>query len=129
MTQRFSKNLPVNCPLPHAMDCNAQVFVVVKQNPLGASDLRTQADKGRAIRATGDDACKRHGLSVFPDRKSCEHQKNLFPNLGTFIASAELKPEHGKILNTPSQSNPMHQTWWSYDDVDRHSLFAVIGEE
>ena len=102
--------------------------MLVTHTPLDASQFQSQAERGRAASATGEQACTRHGLSVFPDRESCVHQRTLFPRLGAHIASASLTAQHGKTANTGSNRNPSHQTWWPYLGVVRHELFEIMGE-
>lgn len=124
----FPDALPVGCPLPSAQDCSCTVYMISPENPVREQDCLSQAERGRAKNATGDLACTRHGLSVFPTYESCEHQRSLFPRLGGYIASATLDNSHGKILETPSGSNPSHMTWWPYKSTNRSKLFTVVVE-
>lgn len=126
MPRTFSASLPADCPLPRAVDCNREVYFLVDQLPLNASQFLSQAERGRATGVSGEKVCTRHGLSVFPDKASCAHQVELFPRLGPHITCATLAEEHGKIADTPSGNNPAHMTWWPYADVERHGLFAVV---
>jgi hypothetical protein len=125
----FSEELPEGCPCASAVDCEGLVYVVVPSGPLMSAYFRSQAERGRLANATGDAACARHGLSVFPSVKSCSHQRRLFPRLGNHIAVAMLDAGHGKIAASPSSNNPDHRTWWPYQHVIRHELFAVVEEE
>jgi len=120
----FPDTLPADCPLSNAVDCQLMVYMAFKTNQPSASDCKSQAERGRAKDATGDDACKRHGISVFPTYESCKHQISLFPRLGPFIGEAELSPRDGKIAETDSAKNPRHMTWWPCKEVDRHELFS-----
>ena len=124
----FSPDLPANCPITSAEESDCTVYVVVPANHLEASHFWTQAERGRAVNAQGQAACTRHGLSVFPNALSCAHQRRLFPGLGAYIACAQLKPPHGMIASSPSGSNPEHQTWWPYEHVIRHEVFAIVVE-
>lgn len=121
----FSDDLPDGCPLPKAQDCAGKIYMLSPANPVRDQDCLSQAERGRAQKATGDQVCTRHGLSVFPDYQSCAHQQALFPALGEHIVSATLQAIHGKILDTPSNSNPKHMTWWPCKNVHRSKLFAV----
>lgn len=125
----FPEDLPTGCPLPQATDCACEVFVISRNVPVGPNDLLSQAEKGRALDATGDAACTRHGLSVFPTRKSCLHQRMLLPHLGKHVVTATLDASHGKIADTPSNRNPEHQTWWFFKDIDRAQLFTESREQ
>jgi hypothetical protein len=128
MPLTFSAALPAGCPLQNSTDCDGSVFVLVTNAAFNNSHFLSQAERGRANSATGDHACTRHGLSVFPDLHSCAHQRTLFPRLGPYIASAALTSEHGKLANTASSNNPLHQTWWRYQEVSCHALFTLVEE-
>jgi hypothetical protein len=126
---KFAATLPDNCPLPSAVECACEVYMVVRGDPVSAEDCLSQADKGKYASATGDAACTRHGLSVFPDLESCIHHQALFKGyLGDRIAKATLDSSHGVIDHTASKKAPAHHTWWSCEGVTRHSLFAVVHE-
>lgn len=125
----FSKDLPEGCPLPAAQACSTTIYMISPENPVSDQSCLSQAERGKAKKATGDGACTRHGLSVFPNFESCRHQRSLFPRIGSFIAAAKLGPEHGRIMSTPSGSNPSHMTWWPYEETNRSELFTIIGEE
>lgn len=115
-----------DCPLPSSMDCNNDAFMVFRSETITSKDLESQADRNRARNARGEQACTRHGISVFPDLASCIHQQKLMPHLGDLIGSAKLEPDHGRIAKTPSQNNPSHMTWWPYKETIRHELFKIV---
>lgn len=123
---KYAENMPQGCPLPNAIDCSSRVYKICKSTPPSAKDFMTHAEKNIAKDAAGAAACMRHGLSVFPTFESCDHLKRFRPRLGKYIATAELRPEHGKIADTPNGENPRHQTWWPYVDVAREEIFAVV---
>ena len=122
----YPSDFPAGCPLPSSSDCGGDVYLLVQSLQLDPLQFQTQAERGRALNAVGDEACKRLGLSVFPTYESCSHQRRLFPRLGSYIATATLSAVDGKISNTPSHKNPTHQTWWPYPEVVRHALFSVM---
>lgn len=122
----YSKDMPTGCPLPSSRECSAGVYKICKSVLLKEKDFKTHAEKGIAKDATGDKACTRHGLSVFPTLESVRHLRRFRPSLGKHIAYAELKPQHGKIADTPSFDNPQHQTWWPYESVVREALFQIV---
>lgn len=127
-SMNFPSNWPFNCPLPSAVDCQHTVYMAFTSEPATADQCKSQAEKNRAITASGDAVCTRHGLSVFPSFDACRHQVNLLPHLGPYIGKADLTAPHGKIAETPSNRNPAHMTWWSYQGVDRPALFAHFVE-
>ncbi len=125
----FPATMPADCPLPGSIACNTVVYIIVKNNPAISTDCLTQAERNRATTATGEGACTRHGLSVFPSLQDCQHHRSLFKAFaGGYIAKASLTSEHGQQRNTPSQKAPAHMTWWPYEHISRHELFEVIGD-
>jgi hypothetical protein len=103
--------------------------MVCKTIPCVSADFLTQAERNRAIDATSEGACTRHGLSVFSTYASCEHQQRAFSRLGRYIVRARLSAEHGMLAETPSTRNPRHHTWWPYLGVQREALFAAHEEQ
>lgn len=124
--KKFSSTLPKNCPLPSSTERDQTVFMAFQSLPITKEQCESQAERGRAARAKGDGACTRHGLSVFPSIEGCQHQLKLFPHLGQHIGAADLNANCGVLAETPSGNNPMHMTWWSYEKVDRASLFDIV---
>lgn len=122
----FPSSLPLNCPLPSAIDCGQVVFMAFQSQPVTSEQCQTQAERNRAVNAVGDAACTRHGLSVFPTLVSCTHHVKLFPRLGPYVGKANLTSPHGKIAATGSAKNPAHMTWWPYEGVKRNSLFIDL---
>ncbi len=122
----FPDGLPKNCPLPNAVSCSGTIYMISPNYPVDQQDCLSQAERGRAVDATGDLACTRHGLSVFPDFASCSHQQSLFPGLGEHIVAAQLDPSHGKTMETPTKRNPRHMTWWPRKDLERSVLFKLV---
>jgi len=121
----FPKDWPDNCPPPDAEDANGGVFRLVRDDPPKAKDFATHAETGRLPSAP---PCLRCGLSVFREKHDAVHQRALMPRLGRLIASATLRPEHGKTKATRGVQ-PSHTTWWSFEGIDRAALFCVVGEE
>lgn len=120
-------DLPEDCPLSSATDCDGEVFMLFADFPCTDGDCLTQAERGRALAAQGDGICTRHGLSVFPSLEACAHQRTLIPWLGKKIGRAVLTADHGMVADTPTK-NPGHMTWWPYPEVQRHALFQHVDE-
>jgi hypothetical protein len=118
-----------NCPLSTAEQCDGALYLVSQTDPVDVQACKSQAERGRAQNATGDKACMRFGLSVFPNFASCEHHRETFPGLGNHIAVAHLNASHGVQAATPSNRSPEHCTWWPGKHVIRHTLFSVVAEE
>lgn len=124
----FPNTFPADCPLQTAIDYDGDVYMLFKEANTTPDQCRSQAERGKATTASGDGMCTRHGLSVFPDLKSCQHQRDLIPHLGRNIGVARLSNQHGKVADTPSGKNPSHMTWWAYEGVTRHTLFKILEE-
>jgi len=120
----FPKDWPDGCPPPDAEDATGDVFRVVKHNPPEPADLLSYIEMGRRVDAR---PCLRRGVSVFREFEGAAHLRKTFPQMGRFIPKGALQPEHGKTKSTGKQ--PLHTTWWSYEGVNRASLFSVISEE
>jgi hypothetical protein len=97
-------------------------------DPVGPSNCKSQADRNKALDADGLGACTRHGLSVYLAEKHCQHAITLLPRLGPFIVAADLTPQHGVVMPTPSKRFPHHHTWWPPEGLTRHTLFAKVSE-
>lgn len=120
----FHPDIPVGCPLPSSTPCNCTVFRGCEKSPPHASDFKTFHELGRFKNATGDKACMRFGVSVFPTKQACEHMLELFPDNGSYVSSGALQPSHGRVADTPTGNFPLHQTWWPYEGLQRETLFV-----
>ena len=122
----FPSHLPDGCPLPEATSCDSTVFMISTLLPVSANCCLSQAERGKALTAKGRAVCTRHGLSVFKDLQACLHHRKLYPYLGDSIVQATLGAQHGRLAETPSNSAPLHCTWWPFVAVARHSLFTEV---
>lgn len=120
----FPGDWPPGCPPPDAAPAQGTVYRIVREVPLTARDFRTAQELGRARSAS---ACLRCGLSVLRTLADARHQCALFPALGDRMATAELRPPHGRTKLTRGKV-PTHTTWWPALGVDRDSLFRVVEE-
>ncbi|HEV3255254.1 MAG TPA: hypothetical protein VG013_00105 [Gemmataceae bacterium] len=116
----FPEDWPDRCPPDDAEDANGEVFRVAKANPPTADDFKSYYELG----VKRGDLVLRCGVSVFRLVLDAEHASRKFRNMGKVIAKAVLRAEHGKTKQT---GRPTHTTWWPYVEVDRRSLFAVVG--
>lgn len=121
----FPANWPEDCPPRDALDAEGDVFRIVNHDPPITEDVATHFETGRLPKAP---QCLRCGLSVFRDVRDAIHQRLLMPKLGRFIAGARLKAEHGRTKLTSGQQ-PTHTTLWTYDEINRTIVFAVVREE
>jgi len=69
--------------------------------------------------------CKAAGLSVFTAKSDALRLVRRVPGMfGKVIANANLSPEAGKLMHTPSHGNS-HHTWWAPDGFDHTAIFKV----
>ena len=125
MAMKFPTDWPPGCPPQDATDADGEVFRIVKHEPPNDEDLASHLETGRLQKAP---ACLRCGLSVFREIRDAVHQRHLIPKLGTLIAQATLRAEHGKTKLT-SGMQPTHTTWWAYEGVNRARLFSIVRDE
>ncbi len=121
----FPQSFPPGCPPADATDASGVVFRLATDNPPTETDLASHAELGKLPNAP---PCLRAGLSVLRTRDDATHMSRLFPFLGSFLASGELGPHHGKTKLTPSRAASTHTTWWPYDGVDRRAALPRIEE-
>ena len=126
----FPADLPQGCPPDDASYAWGTVYRIVKSNPLSADDFRTWFEEGKAPRPGKE--CDSHGLSVFREVDHAVSYSERYPYLGELIAQASLSEQHGKIAPTPRVFEGVtytHETWWPYQNLERHVLFEVVSEE
>lgn len=124
-TCAFPSEWPSDCPPDDTVEAEGVVFRIVKNDPPSADDFASHFETGRLPKAP---PCLRCGLSVFRQLHDAVHQRQLIPKLGSLVASATLRAEHGKTKRTQG-AQPSHTTWWVYQEVSRASLFSIVEEE
>ena len=73
-----------------------------------------------------------YGISVFPSLEACAKARNKCPSLMKnykYCSNGITYKYTGKILETPSNNNPKHITWWLFDGVKPHTYFVTCGEK
>jgi hypothetical protein len=97
---------PPHCPPSEAKDASAEVFRLVASNPPAVSDFESWAQRDPK---KWMDNCKAAGLSVFTAKADALRLVRRVPGMaasGRLIASANLSPEDGKLMQTPRHGNP-----------------------
>jgi hypothetical protein len=114
-----------NCP-PHSdQKLPRKVFRLLVDDVPADSDFLSFAEMGKGSEPTNaTKQCRWHGLSVFSDIDDAYQAIDLYPDK-SFIATAELLPEHGVAVETPGKY-PSHMTWWPADGVIRKSRFVCV---
>ena len=112
------------CPPGDASPVNGVFYRTVSHNPPTAEDFLSWHELGKKVKPSK--VCQSCGVSMQPTREAAEHQRELYPWGGQYIAEGTLTPAHGLIKHTPSGQLPSHHTWWCYTGVARHEAFDVI---
>ncbi|MGU3627985.1 hypothetical protein [Comamonas sp. C24C] len=121
------EDFPDQCPLEGANPCDGDVYLICTEISSNDPGFKTAKENNKYKKITDPfKICTKHGLSVFSDIESCEHQLNAIPALGTRIASAKLDENDGYIKQT--FLNPKHHTWWPYKNDNRHVNFRIVKE-
>src|SRR5947207_2080016 len=104
---------PPKCPPVAAKDASAEVFRLVCSNPPLVTDFQCWAQR-HPKKWMGN--CKASGLSVFTAKSDALRLLRRVPGMasppGSFIASASLSPDAGKLMRTVGGDNS-HHTWWA----------------
>lgn len=122
----FPISWPKDCPPADADPASGVVFRIIKANPPAADDFRSFLELGKPNTAKPCDAA---GLSAFRELDDAKHYAQKFPHLGEMVAMGTLRAEHGMIKSTPrivAGKTNSHATWWPYEAIARHELFAVV---
>ena len=124
-TVKWPAFFPPQCPPSQAKDASAEVFRLVYSNPPLVSDFESWAQ--RNPKKWGSN-CKASGLSVFTAKSDALQLMRRVPGMsapGDLIASANLSPEAGKLMHTPSDGNS-HHTWWTPAGFNYTAAFKVV---
>lgn len=119
----FPAYFPENCPPAEATDETCMLYRFCKNEQPSECDFESfyliNPQKHK-------DNINAYGLSVYKSVEDCERTLSKAPKLRkkySCIACGENNKDRGKILNTPSGTNPEHYTWWTYDGVKPHTFF------
>lgn len=70
--------------------------------------------------------CIACSLSVLTDPDEARRLPDFVPGFRKkLIAKAQLSPQHGRILHTPSARMASHHSWWVPADLDPVLLFTL----
>jgi hypothetical protein len=119
-------HFPADCPPAEASAPSGVVFRLVRGSTPSPADFISYAELRGPANVTAK-LCQACGLSVFPDAQSCERMKKRAPRLREYhIAHGELRPEHGRLMATPSHNESEHMTWWVQPELaNPERMFAV----
>lgn len=124
----FPSYFPDNCPPDEATDEEKLLFRLCPKSELTEKDFLSYYNQDPQKWANNTQA---YGLSVLESKEDCERARRKngkLRKLYPFSASGMNNSDRGKILNTPSYTNPRHFTWWVYEGVKPHTFFTIIDE-
>ena len=125
---RYPSYFPDNCPPEEATDEEKLLFRLCSGSELTENDFISWYNKDPVKWANNVQA---YGLSVLESKEDCDSARKKNAKLRAqypFCASGKNNSDRGKILNTPSKTNPRHFTWWVYEGVKPHTFFEICTE-
>lgn len=121
-SMEWPEHFPQGCPPPDAMDAEGPFFRIVTSDPPTEGDFKTHWELGRE-----GPPCLRHGLSGFRTFDEVALFREVIPGFRKRrVARAELKPELGKLKNTPTKNSKGHHTWWVPEGIIRLEQYFVV---
>lgn len=117
----FDLELPEGCPKADAGEFEGIAYRLVETNPPTKDDLLTYLELGKLLTA---DACRRGSVSLYSTLEKAQHQLDMRPHLGNFVASVALTAAHGRV-GKPSNSG--HVDWWPYAGMRDPAGLKVVG--
>jgi hypothetical protein len=129
--QTWPEYFPSDCPPAEARAAAGTLFRFGRKNPPSANDLtchwQIYEQHREGFVKTGRQ-CQACGLSVYLDIQAARKVRGLIPGLKkAHLYSITLQTADGKLLNTPSNTDPRHHTWWSQSRIEEQlALLAHV---
>src|ERR1700677_3297072 len=112
------------CPPAEAKPADRVVFRGIKKLPLGDKDFLSHVEN----KTNGYDAsdCEHWGLSVWLTEEAAEHGRRLIRHMRKWhLAKGNIAESEGVFLNTPSNNQEEHYTFWKCLDASVTNKFAI----
>ncbi len=125
---KYPSYFPDNCPPDEATDEEKLLFRLCSEPTLSEKDFIPLFNQDPT---RWENNIQAYGLSVLESIDDCIRARKKNGNLRKrypFCASGMNNSDRGRILNTPSNANPKHYTWWVYEDVKPHTFFEMCAE-
>lgn len=125
---KYPSYFPDNCPPDEATDEEKVLFRLCSGSELSENDFLPLYNKNPEKWANTIQA---YGISVLESKEDCDRARRINGKLREqypFCASGKNNSYRGRILNTPSKTNPRHFTWWVYEGVKPHTFFEIYTE-
>jgi len=124
-TCAFDPDTPTGCPPCDANQEERTIFRCVDSPAAQEDDFASDISANR--RYADPDNCMSWGCSVWADEKDVLLALKLFkPFKKKNIVSGDIAEEDGALLNTPSNNQPGHFTYWKADGVSVASKFTLF---
>lgn len=127
---QWRKHLPDDCPPEDAIFSNGVVYRLANKPNFDENDFLSYRELYPYRQWDGISECVAGGISIYTDIEGIKRLKRRVKAMRDKpILKGELKENHGKMKNTPSETHPSHHTWWIPIGVDAPALFQVIKAE
>lgn len=126
---KYPSYFPDNCPPDEATDEEKLLFRLCTEPTLSEKDFVSFYLKNPG---KWKDNIQAYGLSVLESVDDCisaRRKNGYLRKKYPFCASGMNNSDRGRILNTPSDTNPNHYTWWVYENVKPHTFFEMCTDE
>ncbi|MDZ4763892.1 MAG: hypothetical protein SGI73_05015 [Chloroflexota bacterium] len=121
---KWRPHLPDDCPPENAAPTTGTVYRLAYKADFNEKDFLSYKEEGKKWNVA---ECTASGISVYTE---IEGIKQLFRRVKSArrkkVLRGVLKPQHGKILNTPSDTHNSHHTWWIPADERPWEAFEVV---
>lgn len=118
----YHSGLPTGLPPSSSQPVAGSLYRGIKQPPLAEGSFLSEAELGNPNADPADP--KSWGLSVWRTAEAVAHARGAFKWMRKWhIALGQ--PSQGRVLETPSNNNPHHCTWWKPLAYDPCPDFAI----
>jgi hypothetical protein len=117
--------MPKPCPPPNAGPANGVIFRGIPKPPISEDDFLSHPELNRPNCDHGN--CEHWGLSVWVSKAEAEHAQRIFRYMRKWhIASGSVNGSDGVIMQTPSNQQPNHHTFWKIYGLEISSRFQIV---
>jgi hypothetical protein len=124
----FDPDTPANCPPDDAQQGKRTLYRCVKSDTVETEDFVSDVKAKR--RNADPENCLSWGCSVWLDEDAVEHALSLFRFFKRkYIVVGDIDATDGAVMNTQSDKQPKHHTFWQATGVDVSSKFSIFMEK
>lgn len=119
-----------DCPPEDALPTNGIVYRLTEKESITDGDFLSYREIYPHKHWDGVPECVACGVSIYTDIAGIERLIKRVPGKKKRkpkkIIMGSLKPQHGRMKNTPSQTHHSHHTWWIPLDQKPWEIFQFI---